>query len=352
MDRWGDTKRRTEDLIMKSKEENKAKIHRENLYNKLLEFAEKCSQNTEYANSENTKIWKAFSLDSKAGERFYEALSDEELLDVLRLYAKKLGHSPAQKEVYWIWRTYIKKRFRKWPYALLAAGLSKAAGRDGKTLQQKKIDDKEYEELLEKVREKAKELCRIPHPKDMPDICEALKKYTQTWNQVIEDAKLTQTFLEENVVYNIPNLEEEYKAYLEEIRILSEKLNRAPLKSEIDAVKRKKLVKRCKSWRNTLYQLELEPVIKIKPFSSTYMDYRLGTEKRLHNAVLYDCYYKILNIDDTNTKYLEQLKGWIKKNRRIPDKREFPKEMRQSLQEVCGSWANVLYQIGYEKKNI
>lgn len=337
---------------MEGKVENKAKIQRKNLYYKLLEFSEKYSKNTEYGNSEDAKIWKAFSLDSKAGQKFYETLSDEELLDVLRIYAKKFGRSPAQKEVYWIWRTYIKKRFRKWPYALEAAGLSKAAGRNGKTLQQKKIEDEEYEKILEEVRRKAKELCRKPHPKDMPEICEFLKKHTDTWNQVLEDAKLTSDFFEENVVYYIPDLEEEYKIYLEEIRILSEKLNRAPLKSEIDAVKRKKLVKRCKSWRNTLHQINLEPVIKIKPFSSTYMDYRLGAEKRLHSTVLNDCYYKVLKIDETNMKYLEQLKKWIEKNHRVPNKKEFPKEMRQSLQKVCGSWANTLYQIGYEKKNL
>lgn len=333
------------------KDENKPKMQRKELYHKLLEFSKKCGENTEYANSKETKIWRAFSLDSKVGERFYQSLSDEDLLDVLRWYARKFGRSPAQKEVYWVWRMYIKKRFGKWPYALSAAGLSKAAGKDGKTLEQKKIEDEEYEKLLEKVREKTKELCRTPHPKDMPDICDALAKYTVTWNQVIEDAKLTRDFFEENVVYCIPNLEEEYKIYLEEIRALSEKLNRAPLKSEVDAVKRKKLVKRCKSWRNVLYQIHLEPVMKIKPFSSTYMDYRLGSEKKLHSTVLYDCYYKLLEIDEENANYLEQLKNWIEKNQHIPDKKEFPKEMRQSLQKICGSWANVLYQIGYEKKN-
>lgn len=334
---------------MKMKDENKAKIQRRNLYYKLLEFSEKCSENTEYANSKETKIWKKFSLDSKDGKRFYESLSDEDLLDVLRRYAQEFGRSPAQREVYWVWRAYIKKRFEKWPYALSAAGLSRAAGKDGKTLEQKKIEDEEYEKLLEKVREKTKELCRTPHPKDLPDICDALGKYTVTWNQVIEDAKLTRAFFEENVVYYIPNLEQEYKIYLEEIQSLSEKLNRAPLKSEVDVVKRKKLIKRCKSWRNVLYQIQLEPVAKIKPFSSTYMDYRLGSEKKLHNTVLYGCYYKLLEIDEVNTKYLEQLKSWIEKKHCVPDKKELPKEMRQSLQRLCGSWANVLYQIGYEK---
>ncbi len=337
---------------MRMKDETKAKVQRENLYDKLLEFSDRCNENTEYANSKETKIWRAFSLESKTGERFYRSLTDEDLLDVLRRYAQRLGRSPAQREVYWVWRTYIKKRFGKWPYALSAAGLSKSAGKAGKTLEQKKIEDEEYAKLLEKVREKTKELCRIPHPKDLPDICDALGKYTVTWNQVIEDAKLTQTFFEENVVYCIPNLEEEYKIYLEEIRDLSQKLNRAPLKSEVDGIKRKKLVKRCKSWRNVLYQIHLEPVTKIKPFSSTYMDYRLGLEKRLHNVVLHDCYYKLIEIDEVNARYLEQLKDWIEKNHCIPDKKEFPKEMRQSLQKLCGSWANVLYQIGYERKNI
>ncbi len=77
------------------------------------------------------EIRAAFSLSEEAGAAFYGSLSDEDLLDVLRRRAEELGRSPAQKEIYWVWRAYLRQRFGKWPYALTAAGLSKSAGSGG-----------------------------------------------------------------------------------------------------------------------------------------------------------------------------------------------------------------------------
>jgi len=60
-----------------------------------------------------------------AGRGLYESFSDEELLDVLRLAADELGHNPSQKEVFYVYCAFIRKRFQNWPAALRKAGLKK-----------------------------------------------------------------------------------------------------------------------------------------------------------------------------------------------------------------------------------
>ncbi len=40
-------------------------------------------------------------------------------------------------------REYIRERFQKWPYALKAAGLSKAAGKGGKSLSKQQEEAEE-----------------------------------------------------------------------------------------------------------------------------------------------------------------------------------------------------------------
>ena len=70
-----------------------------------------------------------YSLDTERGAQLYASFSDDELLELLRGSAQYLGHSPSQGEVHWILRAYLKARFKNWPRALRAAGLSRSAGR-------------------------------------------------------------------------------------------------------------------------------------------------------------------------------------------------------------------------------
>ena len=66
-------------------------------------------------------LWKAYC--GKRGEELYESFSDQELLDILREAVAELGRLPSQKEVFCVYRCYIRKRFKNWPTALRAAGL-------------------------------------------------------------------------------------------------------------------------------------------------------------------------------------------------------------------------------------
>ncbi len=59
----------------------------------------------------------------KSGAALYASFTDEELLGMLRTAAAELGHVPSQKEIFCVYRAYIRRRFRNWPGALRAAGL-------------------------------------------------------------------------------------------------------------------------------------------------------------------------------------------------------------------------------------
>lgn len=58
-----------------------------------------------------------------AGETLYLSFSDEELLNIIRREAVALGRTPAQREVFCVYREFIRRRFGNWVKALCAAGL-------------------------------------------------------------------------------------------------------------------------------------------------------------------------------------------------------------------------------------
>lgn len=321
----------------------------ENLYQNLLHISDRCC-NKDFGNRDKEcSIWKTFSFASLSGKQLYNGLSDEKLLKVLRDIAEKLGYSPSQKEVFWVWREFIKLRFKKWPYALEAAGLPVKAGKGGKTLEQAENDRLNLEILLEDVRKKSVELGRIPHPKDLPHVCIEIKKYMDTWAEVISAAGLENNFNSNKVVNKTENVENEYLKLLEQLNDQANALGRAPLHNEISQEMKCKLIRRFGSWRNTLFQIGLEPVMRIKPFSGTYLDKPII--QKFHSNTLYDCYYKVLNLDEKSKKYFEIVRDLAEVLGRVPMKKEIPTEIRQHLQATCGSWSNALFQIGLAFKD-
>ncbi|NBH61933.1 hypothetical protein D1155_09755 [Anaerotruncus sp. 80] len=327
------------------------------LRKKLL--IEKISRNPDRKYGQNDKtsaVWKNYALASPDGKCVYQSFSDEELLAYLRRLASELGYGPTQGEVFWVLKDYIKQRFGKWPYALRAAGLSASAGKGGKTMEQMEKERLHKEKLLDMVREKALELGKIPHPRDLPEVCREIKKYYSGWTSVIKAAKLDADFLK-RAVYKIPDLELEYINMLEAVRNFAHEIGRSPLHGEIEQAVKQALIERCGSWRNALFQIDLEPVLRMEPFHDIYIDHRMTENRRLHSDSLYGCYYKVLNLDEDDRKRLGMVKDIYLKNGKIPMKKEVPRQLRQDLHEKCGSWGNVLYQIGvtpkeyYEEKN-
>ena len=59
----------------------------------------------------------------KTGRMLYSSFSDRELLDILRTEHITLGRVPSQRDVFCVYRDFIRRRFGNWVKALRAAGL-------------------------------------------------------------------------------------------------------------------------------------------------------------------------------------------------------------------------------------
>lgn len=294
------------------------------------------------AGAEDGAFRSRFSLDRPEGALLYASLSDQALLDYLRDLARTLGRSPAQKEAHWVYRSYIRARFKNWPTALRLAGLSRSAGKGGKPLAQTLEEEREREVLLAQVREAAAALGRMPHPSDLPQVCEGLKRRYRTWGEVLLAAGAAAASL--RTVQKIGDLEEEYRAMLERLRAQAVSLNRAPLRKELPPEIVSALVQRCGSWRNALYQVGLEPVRRISPFANTNLHPKPSRSR--HRGTLYDCYYRLLSLDPQTRSDLELVRKTAGRLGHPPTRSEIPPEVRRRLQTVCGSWSNALFQLG------
>ena len=283
-----------------------------------------------------------YGLDGPQGRQLYESCSDQELLDLLRERAAALGRSPAQNEVHWTCRAYLRARFKNWPGALRAAGLSRSAGRSGRPLERVRAEDEALQALLGQVRAAGETLGRMPHPSDLPQVLPGLRHRYRTWGEVLVAAGAVEAAAPRPPL----PLEEAYRPLLEAVRRRAEELNRSPLRREVDPALTEPLVRRCGSWRQVLAQLGLEPVHRIAPFSNTRLSDRSGRPAGRHRGSLHDCYYRLLRVDEITAGDLELVAQTARRLGRTPEQREIPLPVRKRLQAVCGSWANALYQLG------
>lgn len=289
-----------------------------------------------------------YSVDTEEGAQLYASFSDDELLELLRRNAQRLGHSPSQGEVHWILRAYLKARFKNWPGALRAAGLSRSAGRGGISTEQMSQKNEEYQQMLDQIRSMAEQLGRIPHPSELPEICRKLKKRYRTWGEVLAAAGV-----EEAVAVHLQkeeNLKDDELRMLKELRVLAERLNRAPLRGEAEQSPRESLLRRFGSWRNVLYQIDLEPVRRITPFVNAPLQREKDKQRATHRQELYDCHYRLLKLDLQTQADLALVRKLAQQLGHPPGRREVPAEIRMRLQRVCGSWSNALFQLGLQEK--
>lgn len=321
------------------------------LYDKLKSIEMKCENTDEGMNDVSSEIYKNFSLDTKKGREFYSCMSDELLLGILRERGEFLGYSPGQKEVFWVWRSYIKKRFQKWPYALCAAGMSKSAGRGGNITAQSQLEAEAYHILLQQVRIRAKELCRIPHPQEILGIHGQSQDYSGRWNDVLKDAGIDREFFYKNAVFKVDNLEADLKEKLEEIKKIAADLHRPPFKSELPDEVAEPLIKKMGSYRNVLYQIDLEPIEKKNPFYLANVKGMAGRKRKTHHHNLKECCYQIVAPDGKTQKDLLTLYTIWKRTGNYPDRKQVDTALRKRLQKSCGTWSNALYQIKFMEKN-
>lgn len=281
------------------------------------------------------------------GKIIYNSYSDEELCQIIRTKAMKLGYVPAQKEFYWLYRVYIKKRFGNWPKALKAAGLSKNAGKGGDSYERIKIKKEIDLQKFEELRQKAQELGRPPHMHEMEEMAERFKNKFNTWADLLEAAGIDNRWKKEKFVYKVKDLSEENKKNLNDIYKKALVLGRAPMRREIDTEIRQKLKMDCGTWRNILYQVDLEPVQRIKPFSVTYLDGRKNRNLS-HKEALDGCVFKLISADKKTIKQLKLLKEKADVLKRPLIKAEIPKDVYENLINQCVSYRNIIFQIGYK----
>ena len=308
----------------------------------LFEEAPKCCGETAEENDS------PYSVDTLEGAALYASFSDDELLELLRESAKRLGRSPSQREVHWLLRIYLKTRFKNWPGALRAAGLSRSAGRGGISTEQMSRKSEECQQMLEQIRRMAEQLGRIPHPSELPEICQKLNKRYQTWGEVLAAAGV-----EEAVAIHLhkeDGLNDDELRMLQELRALAEGLNRAPLRGEVEPSLQESLLRRFGSWRNVLYQVDLEPVRRITPFVNAPLQRGKDKQRAAHRQELYDCHYRLLKLDPQTQADLDLVRKLAQQLGHPPSRREVPVEVRARLQNACGSWSNALFQLGLREK--
>lgn len=293
--------------------------------------------------AERLLLRRQYAPDTPEGRQVYDSYTDEALIALLRQTARRLGHSPTQKEVHWVYRSYFRTRFRNWPTALSRAGLSKAAGQGGQTLAEMERAEAQHSALLAQVGQRTAELGRMPHPSEMPQVCEALKWQYKTWGEVLAAAGVET--VSAGTVATMEDLEEDCRLLLEEVRTLAQELNRAPLRREVHPDVRAALIRRCGTWRNALYQIGLEPVRRIAPFSNSHMGQPSDGPRSRHRGSLDDCHYRILRVDEQTAAHLALVERLAAGLGHVPGRREVPVEVRQQLQAACGSWSNALYQL-------
>lgn len=281
------------------------------------------------------------------GKLVYQSFSDEELCEILKNLTREKGHVPAQKELHWLYRVYIKRRFGNWPKALLAAGLSKKAGKCGDTYEKIKIKKQLEKNMLDEVRQKANELGRPPHMHEMEDVAEKFKSKFSTWAELLEAAGIDTKWKNWEPVYKVEILSNEDMSLLKNIYDMADELGRPPMRREVSSEIRQKLKKSCGTWRNILYQVGLEPIQKIKPFSITYLDGRRNVKLK-HNEILEGSLFKLVNPSGETAKCLKILKQKSDKLGRPLIKDEIPTLIYDNLIKQCVNYRNILYQVGLE----
>lgn len=129
-------------------------------------------------------------LSGGVGKAVYASYSDAELLAALRRTAEGLGRPPAQHEVFFLYRIYLKNRFRTWPAALRAAGMRRMPAPDLIEPDWVRVLEEEPEvcRALEAVVHHRHRLGYPPRKRDVPQ-AKALCERFRSWENVIAAAE-------------------------------------------------------------------------------------------------------------------------------------------------------------------
>ena len=88
----------------------------------LKQLAEKAATDKTLEDFSSPEL-EPFKLASPVGRCLYESFSEEELKGILIEFHSANNRNPTQKDIFIIYKQYIRARFGNWPWALQAAGL-------------------------------------------------------------------------------------------------------------------------------------------------------------------------------------------------------------------------------------
>lgn len=201
--------------------------------------------------------------------------------------------------------------------------------------------------MLSRVREAAESLGRIPHPSELPEVCQTLRKRYQTWGQVLAAADVEQAVA--GGLRKADDLEEEDRQRLGQLRATAQKLNRAPLRSEIEEELRTPLIRRFGSWRNVLYQVDLEPVQRISPFVNAPLRREESRSRATHRGTYTTATTGCCGWSRRPLQIWNWCGVWRKNWDTPPTAGKCPLRFVVGWQEACGTWSNALFQLGLQE---
>ena len=130
--------------------------------------------------------YRQLRLDRGIGRAVYLSYSDPELLDLLRSRQQQLGRAPAQKEVFFLYRSYLKARFGTWPAALRAAGMRAMPAPTLGNQDWAILTGQEGEicNLLGELRQLQRKMGKPPRRRDFPE-AQRLRERFGSWENVL-----------------------------------------------------------------------------------------------------------------------------------------------------------------------
>lgn len=201
--------------------------------------------------------YREYAPDKPLGRAICESYPLEALTDILSERAGELGRAPVQREIFPLYRAYLKRRFGTWPAALRAAGLRPR-------LETQPVEE-DWTAILKETPEVGRALlrlaeqwmtCGVPPLRREVQQAKLLRARFGEWSAVLSAAKSLDSWLEAHPTPLAPRKPEDLSALLR----LAEELGRTPLREELSQELRAELVNAFGSLRNALFQLGRAPV--------------------------------------------------------------------------------------------
>ena len=292
------------------------------------------------------EIWKKTNIISETGRLIYESFSDQELLDILRSAASRVGRIPNKSDVYCVYRSYIKIRFGCWNAALIAAGLlSKVEN----ITNDSDYSDQETELMLDRLSEGEQLLLfKILASGELPHYYPAVqvaKKSRKAIIKILKDEFEYESLISllryrDNILSpSCASNEEELRQLSEYINKAAESLGRTPLRAELDEIKAFKLWRAQKGWSRAMQACGLEPLNNVQ-LKRAYEEYAI------RSAAPYKVYPEL---SKEKALLLEELCNISRSLGRTMGKEDIPRELILKINKQFGSWKAVLTKMGILK---